>query len=534
MIYYLLSIFWFIRQSKAGLFWLYLWQLKEYHLGRFADHFRTERGKSIFFNFLFLFKAFLLLYLLKVMRENLFILYALLGLYLAEAIWAFKNFFQKKLLKPVFTPKTVFLTLAIFILQALFFIFTFTPNYRFLIAILLFDVFTPAIISGVVLLFQPLIVLWRWRMIKAAIKKREGLKKLLVIGITGSYGKTSTKEFLATILEEKFKVLKTKEHQNSEIGISQCILNDLKPGHEVFIVEMGAYNRGGIKLLSDIVKPKIGILTGINEQHMALFGSENNIVRAKYELIQNLPRRDGLAVFNGDNFHCFKLYRRTLLPKKVYSLQSTIYEYPVDIWAKNIKVKKDSLDFRVEREDEQADFKVNLLGAHNILNILGAVLLAKELGMSLQEIARACQKIKPTQGAAKLLKGKNNLKIIDSTYSANPDGVISHLEYLKIWPSKKVIVMPCLIELGSSSVKVHKKIGRKIGEVCNLAIITTKERFREIKGGAIEKGMEKENILFIEKEKEILAKIKSFTKRGDVILLEGRVPKKLINQLIEK
>ncbi|GAI48689.1 unnamed protein product, partial [marine sediment metagenome] len=152
----------------------------------------------------------------------------------------------------------------------------------------------------------------------------EQFKNLLVVGITGSYGKTSTKEFLATVLSKRFNVLKTKEHQNSEIGISRCILNELKPEHKVFIVEMGAYGKGGIKLLCDIAKPKIGILTGMNEQHLALFGSQENIIKTKYELIENLPS-DGMAIFNGNNKYCSELYGKTNISLK------KITNY--DIWA---------------------------------------------------------------------------------------------------------------------------------------------------------------------------------------------------------
>jgi len=553
MIYPLLSTLWFLRQTKATLFWLYLWQLKEYHLGRFIDHFRTEKGKRIFLNRFFLFKVFLVL----IFFTGKFvsgIIYILLVVYLVESGKALKDFRQRKFKKPVFTPKTAFLILFALTFQILFLLFNFSQKPSFPEMILLFDILTPAIISGILLFFQPLTVLWRWQVIKKAKLKREKFQNLVVIGITGSYGKTSTKEFLATILEEKFssaarqkasyggstvasgeggKVLKTLEHQNSEVGISQCILNNLKANHEIFIVEMGAYNRGGIKFLSDIAKPKIGILTGINEQHMATFGSQENIIEAKYELIQSLPR-EGLVIFNGDNPYCFKLYRRTIYPKKVYSLESSIYEFPVDIWASNIKVKKESIEFKAETKDEKANFKVKLLGAHNILNILAASLLAKELGMTLKEIARACQKIQPEQGAMKLLKSKMGANIIDSTYSANPDGVISHLDYLKIWKGQKIIVMPCLIELGRASAQVHKRIGNKIGQVCDLAIITTRERFKNIKEGAIEQGMNKENILFIENPKKILEKIQNFYSPNDVILLESRVPKKLVDELISK
>jgi len=575
----ILSFLWFIRTTKVILFYLYLWQLKEYRISRFLDHFQTEKGKKLLFNKIILLKFLLVFILLSsfisgffenvpelLTKSSFLLLYIsiifgiLFLLYTGESLKALKDFFGKKLKTPILTKKTLCLIIAgisteilfLFILfQGMIYIYqmngiyvypkVITGDSFYPFGLLAFDILTPIIVSVIILFFQPLAVLGKNQIIKKAIRKREQFKNLLVIGITGSYGKTSTKEFLATILSEKFNILKTQEHQNTEIGVSQCILNDLKPEHEIFICEMGAYKRGEIKLLGDITKPKIGILTGINEQHLATFGSQENIIKAKYELIESLPE-DGLAIFNGDNSYCLELYQRTMIKKRIYSLQSSSLGKTPDIWAHNVKTEKDFIAFEAFSNNESADFKVNVLGAQNVLNILGAVAVAKELEMSLEEIARACRKIEPGQSGMQLKKGINGFNIIDATYSANPDGVIAHLEYLKIWPAqrdeplfdlryrsvKKVIIMPCLIELGKASKEVHKRIGQKIGEVCDLAIITTRERFEDIKGGAIKK----ENILFIENSKEILEKIKIFCKPEDVVLLESRVPPGLLRKLV--
>ena len=520
----ILTFLWFIRTTKVILFYLYLWQLKEYRISRFLDHFRTEKGKNLLFNKLIFLKFILIL---AFFIYSLYFPFILIILYFFEGAKALIDFFKKTLKKPVLTKKAVFLISAALILEILVLLILFLGFKEIIWSafwLLVFDILTPMIILVIVFIFQPLTVLWRNQIIKKAKEKRAKLRDLLVIGITGSYGKTSTKEFLATILSEKFNVLKTKEHQNTEVGVSQCILNDLRPEHEIFICEMGAYKRGEIKLLGDITKPKIGILTGINEQHLATFGSQENIIKAKYELIESLPE-DGLAIFNGDNPYCLEFYQKTMIKKRIYSLQSSISGKPPDIWARDVRTEKDFVAFRSYLKDDSADFKVKVLGAQNVLNILGAIAVAKELGMNLEEIARACQKIKPGQSGIQTKKGIDGLNIIDATYSANPDGVIAHLEYLKTLPGKKVIVMPCLIELGSSSKEVHRRIGQKIGEVCDLAIITTKERFKEIKEGAGEKA------IFLENPKKIFEKIKSFAMEGDVVLLESRVPGQLIKQL---
>ncbi|GAI08215.1 unnamed protein product, partial [marine sediment metagenome] len=155
--------------------------------------------------------------------------------YFFEGIRAVSNYISGKFLKPVFTRKIQFLIFIILAFTIAFLLLMILSFKRPLVVLLAFDILTPLIVSAIIFIFQPLAVLGRNQIIRKAKRKRAEFKDLLVIGITGSYGKTSTKEFLATILAEKFNILKTKEHQNTEIGVSQCILNDLQPEHEIFI-----------------------------------------------------------------------------------------------------------------------------------------------------------------------------------------------------------------------------------------------------------------------------------------------------------
>ena len=476
----LLTILWAVRTAKALLFWLYLWQLKEYHIGRFIDHFRTAKGKQIFLNPLFIGKV----ALFGALFFSTDFAFLLLILYALEALQVAKQAYARKLLKPVFTKKTLFL-----LLVSIVFATGFAQDPP---SLLLFDVFTPVIVSIIVLLFQPFAALGRQRIIVQARAKRDRFKNLIVVGITGSYGKTSTKEFLAQILSKKFKVLKTKEHQNSEVGISNCILRELKPEHEVFVCEMGAYGRGGIKLLASIAKPTIGVLTGINEQHMATFGSQENIIKTKYELIESLPA-NGVAFFNVKNNYCLELYNKTAMRKVLYGQ-----------------------DAKFSGEE----------------NILGAMAVAKELGMSEAEIASAVSGIGNAFPGVQMKKGKDGITILEAMYSANPTGVLANLEYLKTFPgnpstglrARKILVMPCLIELGSAAKVVHQRIGKRIAEICDLAIITTREYFEDLKQGS-------EKVVFLENPQEIIERIKNTTKSGDVVLLEGRVPSSILTFL---
>lgn len=519
------SIIWLLTEIKNLLFWFYLWQLKQYHLDRFADHFRTEKGKKLLFGPLPLLKP--LLFLLFFVWQGF--AYFVLLVFILQASLFFKNLFQKTLKKPDLTVKTGFLLLisAAFLFLILFYLLNFNLAWQKLaIWFLAIDILSPLLFSFLVLLFQPISVFYRHYIIKKAKTRREELENLLVVAITGSFGKTSTKEFLAAILSEKFSVIKTENHLNTVFGIARTILKNIKKEHQVFVCEIGAYDLGQIKEVCGFLMPKIGILTGINQQHMSTFGSQENIISAKFELIESLPE-NGTAILNWDND---LIIQNSKIKSQNENLKCKIIKYSAskreDIWAEDIKVEKESISFRVFSKDgDSTEFKLNLLGAQNVSNILAAVACAKELGMSLVKISRACQKIKPEQSGLKLIKTKSGLNLIDSSYSANPDGVIADLEYLKLWQGKRILIMPCLIELSSASAEVHKKIGRKIAEVCDLAIITTKDYFKEIK-------QNEDKIILIERPREIIEKLRGFCGAGDTVLLEGRVPKEIIRQLI--
>ena len=535
----ILSVLWFIRTVKDVFFWLYLWQLKQYHIGRFWAHFKTQKGQKLILNPLQGVK--ILLAALFLSNSAIFV-WILLFVYFTESFLFFKAAFDKKTKKPKLTQKTVFLIL--FSLSTIvlfpFILYIFSQNIvQFSLYLLAFDMLIPFIVTAIVFSLQPLAVFARDNIIRKAKKKIKNLKRTtggpIIVGITGSYGKTSTKEFLSTILSYKFKVLKTKEHQNSEMGVPKCILNNLDKSHEVFVVEMGSYNKGGIKLLSDIVKPEIGIVTGVDEQHLALFGSLDNLLSAEggKELADALPK-NGLLVLNGDNKYCLNLYKKTDWPagprKKIYTLKRD--RVNSDIWADEITIKKDHISFiALTREKEAAPFNIKVLGKQNVQNILAAILTASELGMNFNEIIAGSKNIKQEQCGILLKNGKHGIKIIDSSYSSNPSGVIADLEYLSVFPKKKAIIMPCLIELGEKSAEIHEKIGRKIGEVCDMAIITTKEKFGAIKEGALGAGMEEKNIVYCEKPEEISTRISIFCAKGDAVLLEGRVPREL-NELL--
>ena len=411
---YIIAFLWGVRSAKSELFWLYLMQLKEYRLMRLADHFRTEKGKRLLFDKLNISKIALLL----LASNEIVISYLpliLLVLYAIESSAALKSIYVKKIKKPIITQKSGIL-MAIAVSAELLFgllVLNYAANlYYVSFFLLLFDILIPAIIITIVLSLKPLNYFLKKKVLDAAKQKRKSLKNLLVIGITGSYGKTSTKEFLYEILKKKFKCVKTPEHVNAEIGIANFMLNNLTQKDEIFICEMGAYCKGDIKTICDIVRPKIGIFLGANEQHLSLFGSMENLLEGEggKELLSALPEK-GLGIFNGNNIYSYELWKNAKIPKRITyvpNLTEIINPEKRDVRTENIRVFKDRISFKVltSKNSKGVEFKANLLGAHNIENILLAVVVGEELGLTLQEVAEEVQKIEPLQGTMSLSVNK--------------------------------------------------------------------------------------------------------------------------------
>lgn len=522
----LFAALWSIRTTKNILFYLYLWQLKEYHVGRFIDHFRTEKGKKVLLNYIVFAKIICLIilaiyvffgfshpYFIFLVSAFVAIIYALESINFLLAVW--RNSFKR----PIFTKKSILLVIVALASEVVFFYWTAAMSkniYVLIFWMIFFDIWLPVIVSAIVLFFQPFVVLMRKIVLRRAKNKLSKNKNLKVIGITGSFGKTSTKEFLATILESKYKVLKTKAHQNSEIGIASCILTELKPEHEIFIVEMGAYNKGKIREVSDIVRPEIGIITGTNEQHLALFGSIENLISAEggIELAEYLPK-NSLLIVNADSRLISAIKSR--MPKDREKIFVSLN------MAENIFIEPKCVSFSAKG----ANFKVNVAGAFNIVNILMAIEVALKLKLSLNEISESAKNIKMEQGSINVIENKNGVVFLDSSYSANPDGVIADLDYLNVYSQKKILIMPSLIELGPATKEAHQRIGKRISEVCDLAIITTKDSFKDIKDGA---GNFNE-LYLIENPQKAVEKINEFCQRGDAVLFEGRIPTEIVVNL---
>jgi UDP-N-acetylmuramoyl-tripeptide--D-alanyl-D-alanine ligase len=528
-------IFWSIVVFKNIFFWIYFWQTKEYRADRMRAHFQLPTGKNLLFNKRNAWIGVLFL-------ASLIPLGAVQILTAAAAIFFYLFFTiraaQQLQAKAIRLPKITLRTLLILSLCILTYIgisaFVFLVLNRLVLSwFLLSDLLVPAFVTLMVLTTSPISKYAKYIKIKQAQRKIEKLKDLLVIGITGSYGKSSMKEILSAILAKNFRVLKTPANINTDIGAANLILKKLQPNHEIFIVEMGAYRRDDVKKIAEMTHPQIGILTGINLQHVSLFGSMQNIQEAKYELIEALPD-SGLAVFNGDSENAMALFRQCKKVKRLYSLNESKNKEHQKIFVKKIENTKNGLEIIIKENGKKSVvLKTQLRGQHNALNILGAIVVAREIGVKYPKIIKAVEKLKPPAHTLQIKKGIKESTVIDDSYSANEDGVLAALQVIKNLPgAKKICVLQPLIELGDSAERVHKSIATGIADSCDYAVLTGKDYFNIIYKEALDGGMSKDAVFCLPNPVEALRKIQEITGHGDIILLENRVPEIVLKGVI--
>ncbi|MBQ3021018.1 MAG: UDP-N-acetylmuramoyl-tripeptide--D-alanyl-D-alanine ligase [Bacilli bacterium] len=355
-----------------------------------------------------------------------------------------------------------------------------------------------------------------------AMKKIKNMNNLNVIGITGSYGKTSSKNILNDILSVKFNSLATPKNYNTQYGLILTINNYLDKFNDIFIAEMGAFKMGRIKLLCNLVKPKYGIITSIGTAHLETFGSQENIQKGKFELIESLPI-DGLGILNMDDPYQVN-YK---LKNNCEIMWIGIENKNADILAKNIKMNSKGMEFDVyfKNEKETHTFKTKLLGNANIYNILYGIAFAKYMGMSYEEIKIGVSRIKPIAHRLEL-KNMGDYTIIDDAYNSNPVGSKMALDVLNLMDGLKIVVTPGMIELGSKQYELNKKFGQYISNVADYVILVGESQTKPILDGLKENKYNKENISIINDVKEafiIIDKLKKANKHT-YILLENDLP----------
>ena len=349
--------------------------------------------------------------------------------------------------------------------------------------------------------------------------KKRSFKSLIRIGITGSYGKTSTKFILKTILSEKYNVLATPESYNTTMGNVRVIREQLQPEHEVLISEMGARYPGDIAEICDFVRPQIGLITSIGPQHLETFKTIDKIVETKAELIRSLDA-EGVVVLPRDNEYCQKLYHQEKRKKYCYTMKNS----NADVYAKDIVLDENGCNFTAVTSIGPIKCVSKLLGEHNIENILGAITIAVHLGLTVEQIEAGVSKIEPVPHRLQILNNQNGVVVIDDAFNSNPVGSKMALDLLKSFKGRKIIITPGMVELGDSERKENKKFGRYMADSVDIAILVGMKRSEPIVEGLREGKFDEMSIFVVPDLDAATAKLAEISTVGDVVLFENDLP----------
>lgn len=342
--------------------------------------------------------------------------------------------------------------------------------------------------------------------------KADGLK---VVGITGSYGKTTAKNILLAMLSTKYRVCATPKSFNTPLGICRTVNDVLADDDRIFLAEMGARRRGDIAELCSVARPDIALITGVGCQHYETFGSLQAIADTKYEIVEALGR-GGYAVFNGADEGAKKLSERFNGDKAVTGEGANDYPSFTDV-----KCGENGTTFKVMADGSEIKITTPLLGRHIPALITACIAVALRLGVPACACARACEKLAPVEHRLEIIRSGDKT-IIDDSYNSNPVGAEIALEVLSCFEGKKIAVTPGMVELGTEEAECNRNFGRQIAGVCDIALLVGR-RGKTIAEGAIEGGMKRENIVIVKDLQEAtkgLAKIKGKA----VILFENDLP----------
>lgn len=341
----------------------------------------------------------------------------------------------------------------------------------------------------------------------------------VIVGITGSNGKTTTKDMLKALLLSKYRVVATSDNYNNVVGLPLTLF-EISPDTEFLVLEMGTNHAGEIKRLAEISLPQMGVITNIGTTHLQFFRCISNVLSAKMELVQLLPRR-GKIVLNIDDSHLrsqFKKIKREIITFGVNP--------QADVRASNVIVnspgEKERLSFTVHAGRDRKEFDLYCLGRYNIYNALAAISVAKQFGVSLSLMAAVLGKFKfPKLRMEKLKYGE--VTIVNDAYNANPTSVKAVLsEFISSFPSqRKIVILGDMLELGRMSRKFHQEIGKIVATSPIYSLITIGEDAQFIAQAAGKWGMERNNIFSFKDKKVASRKLKELLKPKDAVLIKG-------------
>ena len=366
---------------------------------------------------------------------------------------------------------------------------------------------------------SPIEYFGRKRYINKAKKILADMPNLIVIGVTGSYGKTSVKNFLEKTLSAKYEVLTTPKNYNTTMGVVKTIRENLKATHQIFICEMGATKVGDIKEICDIVKPQIGIITAIGPQHLESFKNIDNVIKTKFELAEAVKENGGTVFINNSNEYLAKT------KPDMKTIRYGINNKDLDYNAFDIKSSYKGLSFKMlDKSNKEISFNTKLIGKHNIINIAGAIAIANYLGISMENLVSRIREIKSVDHRLQL-NSHGDLTIIDDSYNSNPISSKSALDTLSEFEGTKIIVTPGLIELGEDEQKYNFEFGEYMTNICDYIFLVGEEHSKSILEGINSKKFNKDRIFIVNTPQEAIKQIANLKLEGKItVLLENDLP----------
>ena len=355
-----------------------------------------------------------------------------------------------------------------------------------------------------------------------AKRRLRAMPNLKIIGVTGSFGKTSTKHFLYRVLSEKYNVLMTPGNFNTTLGVVRTVREHLKPHHEVFIVEMGAKQIGDIKEICDLVEPQIGVVTSVGEMHLETFGSVENVARTKFELIDALPA-GGFGVVNIDSKSAREYIRECGYSVSTYAVDSEEADYR----ASNILYSASETRFDVAHDGGVDEgYATHILGRGNILNITAALAVAEHLGIGVEARRRAVRQIEQVEHRLSMRRS-GGITILDDAYNSNPEGARMALEVLSgfVTEGRRYVVTPGFVEMGVKQYDNNKTFGGDIARAKVDGVYVVNEVNRTaITEGLTEGGYPASQVECVASFVEAMASLQPKLKAGDVVLYENDLP----------
>ena len=450
------------------------------------------------------------------------IFFVVAALLMAWLAWREFRTAYKKPIVYTMRVKRMLLTAAIVTAGAVVAALILIPAYAYVVALAL--LVAPVVMLLANLINSPLeaaISRWYYNDAKRILRSMPDLK---IIGVTGSFGKTSTKHYLYRILAEKYNVLMTPGNFNTTLGVIRTVREQLKPHHQIFIVEMGAKQVGDIKEICDLVHPTIGIVTAVGEMHLETFGSLENVRKTKFELLDALPS-DGLGVVNMDS----EPIATDTLPTHCKMLGYAVDNRSATYRAQQIDYTPTQTTFAIEAEGALREgYSTHLAGRGNILNLLASVAVADYLGVSEAQQKRAMRQIEQIEHRLSIKRTAGGITIIDDAYNSNPAGAQMALEVLRdfqrIEGARRIVVTPGFVEMGESQYRNNKELGERIASSADIAIVVNRTNRDAIAAGLREAGMAEQSIILADSFAEASAHLATMMRAGDVVLYENDLP----------